>query len=876
MIIKLLHSAGNYTGNVLYSIDNKGYTSKPKGGEIGAIRNRLAGTAAHTETSIQRLAELMEHGHTFQGARLRDKTSENEDTDTRSTGQQLFGIDIDNDYKGADGKKYKRPDAIETSEQILTISDRAGVTPCIIAESFSSGKADPNGDIIPKFHVYYASDKLIQDIPKQRRIIENLQNIFGAVDEACKDPARIFFGTTPEKSVYVCSAVNSSESLLNCYTPQEQGAALSWDSVINDSESTPAGSERNRRGRYEEADRDILLSMCDPNTDYNTWVKVSAAYKKAGGDLDLWLNWCRGYTGSKSSATEQDRTNRNTWKGLTGKGVTAATLKKYAKEGSPAEYASYIAALSPDPQSRTKTKNRTKAAHDQSGARTTPARADSEAGSPAPAGKLLNIEMSEEPAVIQWLEYPEHLEKPENYVDFAFIDEKGVKHVDTYLLAENVRRTSHYIFIKGANPSEPIRRYWYNHGVYEPINDEYIKNKIRKRLEVFGSSLCKKRYIEEAFYHIAIDSVTHTDSEVNSCESIINFQNGLLHLDTMQLTPHTPELLSTIQIPCKYKTGLTLDDCPIFTNFISRLANYDQDSTITLLEFIGAVISNIDSSRFKKALFLKGAGNCGKSQLFKLLNILLSDSYYATSSLERLESRFGAYSLYNRRLVGDPDIKYMKLAELNTFKQATGGDPLFLEQKGKMQFTYKYNGFLLFGCNDLPMFGGDNGKWVYNRMLLIECGQPVTEQERDPDLINKLDVEREAIVSVCLAELKKAISRKYVFTESKASRALLETYRNENDPVRTFLNECCILRDKCKPLNDGINTKRFYNIYCAWYEETGNRSKPSVQQFRRALTHATDVYKIDDLERKLHGIRYYIYTLNEEARRRYAGDTAIY
>jgi P4 family phage/plasmid primase-like protien len=408
------------------------------------------------------------------------------------------------------------------------------------------------------------------------------------------------------------------------------------------------------------------------------------------------------------------------------------------------------------------------------------------------------------------------------------------------------------------------------------VNDEYIKNKIRERLEVFGAIHCKKTYIEEAFYQLCLDECYHTDSELNADPALINFENGVLNINTLELTPHTPELLSTVQIPCNYAPGLELKDCPTFTQFITRLANYDNDSTAALIEYIGAVISNVDGTRFKKALFLRGAGNCGKSKYIELLRRLLSDEYYATASLEKLESRFGAYSLYNRRLIGDPDIKYLKVSELNTFKQATGGDPLQLEQKGKMPFSFKYSGFMIFGCNELPLFGGDNGKWVYDRMLLIRCGEPVTEQERDPHILEKMYTERAAIVSVAVQYLRACIKRKYRFSEGISSQHLLATYRNDNDPVRAFLAECCLLREEGAPINGDIQQRDFYRAYCNWYDDNGNRSRPSVQQFRRALTHAADVYDIKQLERKSCGKHYYIYTLTEEARQRYAPQSYDY
>ena len=649
--------------------------------------------------------------------------------------QQLFFVDIDNDEKHADGKKYRTAHPISSHDDILRISRAAGLEPAIIAESFSSGKTDPNGDPIPKYHVIFAAAEPIQTTTEARHVLTNLLGVFGGADEALKDPARILFGSPADKPLYVQNVTNSPAALLSCYTAPEpepaQPAELPAPAPTSRS-SSPAPR------RPEEADPDYLLSMIDVNLlEYPEWRRVSAAYKVAGGSLEIWEQWSGQYTGGKKSTQEQARENRATWKGLTGKGVTKGSLKRFAKQHSPAEYDSYIQALTPSKSTRSKSKRKTQSAAPETETQTETA-AEQFGGSQTveePAGELLEITEGGSP---QWvpLEFPEWLEKPANYVDFAFIDEKDKVHIVAYLLADNVRKTSNYIFVRGANPSEPVRRFWYIGGVYRPVNDEYIKNKIRERLEVFGAIHCKKTYIEEAFYQLCLDECYHTDSELNADPALINFENGVLNINTLELTPHTPELLSTVQIPCNYVPGLELKDCPTFTQFISRLANYDNDSTAALIEYIGAVISNVDGSRFKKALFLRGAGNCGKSKYIELLRRLLSDEYYATASLEKLESRFGAYSLYNRRLIGDPDIKYLKVSELNTFKQATGGDPLQLEQKGKMPFSFKYSGFMIFGCNELPLFGGDNGKWVYDvtegeeyKVKVIDNVGNITESE---------------------------------------------------------------------------------------------------------------------------------------------------
>ena len=106
---------GSYNGSIIYSADTQSYKAKPTGAEIGGIRNRLGGEAAHRETSLQQLAQLIESGVTIQGAQLRSKKVSDENTDTRFLRQQLFAVDLDNVYKDKEtGQKRKLPDAYDT------------------------------------------------------------------------------------------------------------------------------------------------------------------------------------------------------------------------------------------------------------------------------------------------------------------------------------------------------------------------------------------------------------------------------------------------------------------------------------------------------------------------------------------------------------------------------------------------------------------------------------------------------------------------------------------------------------------------------------------------------------------------------------------
>ena len=339
MIVQHIHNSA--TMPIIAAIDTTGYKKKPAGGEIGAIRNRLSGNSAHIETNLECLAKYISQGITVQGALLRDKlndSAEEKNTNNRFIQQQLFAVDFDNT-----GERQ-----LTTPEAIQSVCNAAGITPAIIAESFSSSEK------LRKYHAFFVTDEPVNDAGTAQNILLNLQRVFeGAADPACTDPARLIFGTAPDKQVIISGGYTPLEAL-TALTPAEPEPI----EEPKRQESTPAPAPQNKQqhsnSEYLPADPDVLLDMINPNElDYNgkesSHIRVAAAYKAAGGSLETWLAWCRQYTLSEKSAAQQERENRRTWAGLTCKNVTPGTLKHFAALHSPAAYAAYIATLSPAP-----------------------------------------------------------------------------------------------------------------------------------------------------------------------------------------------------------------------------------------------------------------------------------------------------------------------------------------------------------------------------------------------------------------------------------------------------------------------------------------------------------------------------------------------
>lgn len=447
---------------------------------------------------------------------------------------------------------------------------------------------------------------------------------------------------------------------------------------------------------------------------------------------------------------------------------------------------------------------------------------------------------------------------------FAASSKSGVPEykVDFKLLAFHIIKSGKYIFVKDTI-------YLYDDlGVYKLVCNDVFRGYIMSYVNSLDCTLAKTSGIDGAVRDVKSDDSHRIDDlkPFNADTNIINFQNGILHLDTIELTPHSPDILSTIQIPCNWNTGGEIPACPIFDSYLNTLANGDEEIVRFLWQYIGATISNIPGHVTKSALFLYGAGNTGKSQFLELLSRLVGKGNFASIELKKLEERFGAFSILHKRLAGSPDMSFAKVAEMQIFKKLTGGDDIDFEQKGKDTITDKYRGMLLFCCNDLPKFGGDKGDNVYERMIIIPCNNIIPPEKRDPAIVDKMYAEKAAIVYKAVQALKQFIANGFKFDIPAICEKETQRYKLDNDNVMMFLDECTMLRigQYTGYRDDACDAANMYTAYIRWIEENGEQYQAPKSEFISTACRFYGFNNKDDIKHKYNGKRFYKFTLKPD------------
>ena len=719
--------------------------------------------------------------------------------------QQLFCLDIDNEDKTVTGKHDKqRSSEPLTVEAVLARCASWGFAPALIYETFSSS---PDWQ---KFRIVFISETVISDRQTAEKIQLGIMELFPECDKACKNADRLFFGGKNVLHIDETAKLNEQ----NISELKSLGAACIAPAPVTAPE------------------RDKQLSELKSSFDFLGLIRSGGSSERRAGRL-IQFNPCP-ICGHKDDFYYYPDTQTFMCFGSSGNCggsvIDFIMHKEHLDRKAAIRHFKYdICGISEAEDKANFQKQKAIERHN------------------------IIAPMSE-----QTNELPPYF--------FEKVNERTGEITYTVTcpaLAEHFRKNQRYFWLNAQGSGKPLR-YLYNNGVYSAVSDEEIKGIIKHYITDYLPLSLKMKDVDEVFKDLCCDKAFHKAEELNADENIINFENGLLHLDTMELQPHTPSVLSTIQIPCNWNPAATA--APVFESFLNTLACGDKEVQSFLMQFIGAVISNTYGYRMKSALFMVGPGNTGKSQLKTLVEKLIGKQNCSPCNLKDLEERFGTSAIYGKRLVGSSDMSFMTVKELKTFKSITGGDSVTVEFKGRDSFQYVYKGLVWFCTNQLPKFGGDRGDHVYARIICVRCNNVIPTEQQDKHLLEKMYAEREAIIYSAVMALRSVIENGGRFSVPQACLNEKEAYRIQNSPVLSFYKECCCER---KTATDNCTCARMYEVFKAWCKDNSNYT-PKKSEFRQELADTLSYGDISKLIKAVKGTRYFTFTLTTETKSTYA------
>lgn len=321
---------------------------------------------------------------------------------------------------------------------------------------------------------------------------------------------------------------------------------------------------------------------------------------------------------------------------------------------------------------------------------------------------------------------------------------------------------------------------FYTNGVYKAGAESIIAKQIEN---IVPTETITKNLVEEVLGHIRRSTYEPRD-RFNSTPDVINLKNGLLNLRTFELKPHTPDFLSTIQIPVEYNPNAK-------SELWEKVVHEDlyEEDTLVLQEAFGYSLypSNIAQKMF---VFL-GQGNNGKSLILHVLEELIDKEHVANISPQELESnRFASSYLFGKLVNIYPDLPNFALQSSGKLKALVSGDSLTVEEKFKKPFSFRNHAKFYFSANILPKVS-DNTLAFYRRLIIINFPKTFDESSADTTLAEKLTRPEElsGILNWALEGLQRLIQNNFRFSYKKSVEEIQEIYTRSSDPVKAFLDE---------------------------------------------------------------------------------------
>jgi len=298
----------------------------------------------------------------------------------------------------------------------------------------------------------------------------------------------------------------------------------------------------------------------------------------------------------------------------------------------------------------------------------------------------------------------------------------------------------------------------------------------------------------------------------------LNCLNGVADLVTGHKLEHDPELRMTLQCPVSYMPGAT---APQWETFLERVQP-DPEVRAYLRRVAGYSATALTG---EQVFFLHhGTGANGKSVFFDVLGRILG-GYNQVVPVETLlatqiEGRVpnDVARMDGRRLLVAAETKMDKRLDEAKLKQLTGGETITARYMRGEFFEFRPVGHIHLATNHLPRMSDDGATW--RRIRLITWNETIPEDERDPDLANRLY--REEAEGVLAWLVQGAMEwRDMGLAVPDCLKEAAQNYREEEDFVSQFVKECMTADLPTKNGRPGSSVGEVWAFYNNWAEQRG-------------------------------------------------------
>lgn len=302
---------------------------------------------------------------------------------------------------------------------------------------------------------------------------------------------------------------------------------------------------------------------------------------------------------------------------------------------------------------------------------------------------------------------PEHEKLKDEFVYLTHGREKKIAEA-TELLVQYILKNNYIYTTKDDIKSE---MWIYRGGIYIPQGKSEIKEILREILEEQFNSFYFSQVINK------IEADTFIEQEVFFNKNYvyeIPVENGILNIETRELTPFNPEKIFFSKMPVTYNPDA---NCPLIDKFLGDVLTCPDDKLV-YYEIGGFCL--LKNYKYEKTFMFLGDGRNGKGKAIELYKRVLGVSNCASVPLQSLKTdSFQISELFGKMVNLAGDLNNTDLKETGMFKSLSGRDLVSAKRKFLRDIVFENYAKFIFACNELPMVY-DVSKGFWDRWVLLQ------------------------------------------------------------------------------------------------------------------------------------------------------------
>ena len=332
--------------------------------------------------------------------------------------------------------------------------------------------------------------------------------------------------------------------------------------------------------------------------------------------------------------------------------------------------------------------------------------------------------------------------------------------------------------------------------------------------------------LAKSYLEIEIEELDANPFDLNTPEGIIDLKTG-------QMRPHDPSCMCTKMTMFSPSDGGE----KMWDDFLDVVTQNDKEFKNYLQYIAGqAVIGKI---YHEGVVIAHGDGANGKSTLFNTIFDVLGD-YSGKIPAEALTTRVknakvDLAELLGKRFILASETEEGQRLSIGMLKQIASVDDIVAEKKYHDPFTFTPSHLTVLYTNYLPKVGS-NDKGTWRRLIVAPFNADIANPQKD--FAEKLIAKASGAVMKWLVEgAQLFLKANYNLPECQAVDEAIKKYRDENDWLQAFIEDCCIVGKLEKSTGNQL-----YTVYKEWATEMGEYVRRN-RDFASALKSAGFVSK---------------------------------